>query len=562
MQAHGKVRDAAPDEGVPAGGAERTTNTKGCLSNNVVISFSLLAAALSAAHVSSWPDMRAAASRLSASARCLSRADGLAPATATSGEFARASDGAAVVSPSPVVDPRSASTTRVDGPRRSAPSRARRWSANARFSSLAASHGGDALPKTTRAVVFDAHGHPSRVLRVDEAFPVAALGPEDVLVRFTASPVNPSDVNVVEGTYPLRPKSFPAVGGGEGVGEVVRFGARVDKRSLAGGDDEDAFADEDALRDVPTKVVPDVPGLGTWREFAVFPAAALRRVPARVPDELAAQMCVNLPTALRMLQDFADLGADFEEDLFPQSEFGGADVPENENEANQNNKKTVAMNAPTSAVARAAIQMCAARGVPVVCSLRARESRDAWERDAAYLKSLGASLVVLDAASRDGGGFRTRDALETLQTLPPVKLALNGVGGASSASLAGSLADGGVMVTYGGMARAPAHVPTGAAIFNSVTATGFWLTRWSEDKRRAESLARRTRNGGSSGFAPDAISNLAFARARMFNRLVGMVDRGELSMPLRSVQIDGFVDALRAREGKVGEGKIALWMGR
>jgi hypothetical protein len=48
----------------------------------------------------------------------------------------------------------------------------------------------------------------------------------------------------------------------------------------------------------------------------------------------------------------------------------------------------------------------------------------------------------------------------------------------------------------------------------------------------------------------------------MFKRLVAMVDRGELSMPLRSVEIDGFVDALRAREGKVGEGKIALWMGR
>ena len=348
MQAHGKVRDAAPDEGVPAGGAERTTNTKGCQSNNVVIFlFLLMAAALSAAHVSSWPDMRAAASRLSASARCLSRADGLAPATATSGS-ARASDGAAVVSPSPVVDPRSASTTRVDGPRRSAPSRARRWSARRwsarRFSSLAASHGGDALPTTTRAVVFDAHGHPSRVLRVDEAFPVAPLGPEDVLVRFTASPVNPSDVNVVEGTYPLRPRAFPAVGGGEGVGEVVRFGARVDKRSLAGGDDEDAFAEEDARGDVPTKVVPDVPGLGTWREFAVFPAASLRRVPARVPDELAAQMCVNLPTALRMLQDFADLGADFEEEPFGPSfgDPGGADAfseKKNEDEAKSKKKK-------------------------------------------------------------------------------------------------------------------------------------------------------------------------------------------------------------------------------
>ena len=81
-----------------------------------------------------------------------------------------------------------------------------------------------------------------------------------------------------------------------------------------GGDDLDAFAEEDVARK-PVKVVPDVPGSGTWREFAVFPAAALRRVPARLPDELAAQMCVNLPTALRLLQDFADLGADFEADF-------------------------------------------------------------------------------------------------------------------------------------------------------------------------------------------------------------------------------------------------------
>ena len=85
------------------------------------------------------------------------------------------------------------------------------------------------------------------------------------------------------------------------------------------------------------------------------------------------------------------------------------------------------MNAPTSAVGRAAVQMCAARGVPVVCALRARETDDAWERDARYLKSLGASLVVRDAA----GGFRTRDAADALREMPPVALALNGVGGAS-----------------------------------------------------------------------------------------------------------------------------------
>ena len=73
--------------------------------------------------------------------------------------------------------------------------------------------------------------------------------------------------------------------------------------------------------------------------------------------------------------------------------------------------------------------MCAARGVPVVCALRARETDDAWERDARYLKSLGASLVVRDAAGGSGPPRRRR-RVET--EMPPVALALNGVGGAAS----------------------------------------------------------------------------------------------------------------------------------
>ena len=486
--------------------------------------------------------MRAAASRFSASARCLSRAGGFARPIATSGSV-RASDGADVVSPSPVVDPRCASTTRLDSPRRSArTTAARRWSARRFCSDGRPPFGDNALPTTTRAVVFDAHGHPSRALRVDEAFPVAPLGPEDVLVRFVASPVNPSDANVVEGTYPLRPRAFPAVGGGEGVAEVVRFGARVDRRSLVGGDELDAFAEEDAAQPRrPVKVVPDVPGSGTWREFAVFPAAALRRVPARLPDELAAQMCVNLPTALRLLQDFADLGADFEADGGSPGSPGSPGRDHTQKKTNAQ-KKTVVLNAPTSAVGRAAVQMCAARGVPVVCALRARETDDAWERDARYLKSLGASLVVRDAA----GGFRTRAAANALGEMPPVALALNGVGGASSAALAGALAENGVMVTYGGMARAPAHVPTGAAIFKNVTARGFWLTRWSEEARGAERES-------------DSFARKRGARGAMFRALFGMVDRGELAMPTRAVGFSGFLDALNAREGKVGEGKMALW---
>ena len=144
---------------------------------------------------------RAAASRFSASARCLSRAGGFARPIATSGSV-RASDG-------PLSFPRAPSwirwcaTRRVStalgvprGPPRAAVVRA------AVLLGRKTAVSGDALPTTTRAVVFDAHGHPSRALRVDEAFPVAPLGPEDVLVGFAASPEdNPSDANVVEGTF-------------------------------------------------------------------------------------------------------------------------------------------------------------------------------------------------------------------------------------------------------------------------------------------------------------------------------------------------------------------------
>lgn len=48
-----------------------------------------------------------------------------------------------------------------------------------------------------------------------------------------ASPINPSDLNQVEGRYPILPSDFPAVPGNEGVGKVVGVGPNV---KLAPGD--------------------------------------------------------------------------------------------------------------------------------------------------------------------------------------------------------------------------------------------------------------------------------------------------------------------------------------
>ena len=115
------------------------------------------------------------------------------------------------------------------------------------------------------------------------------------------------------------------------------------------------------------------------------------------------------------------------------------------------------------------------------------------------------------------------------------------------------------MVTYGGMARAPAHVPTGAAIFKNVTARGFWLTRWSEEARLAEREKKSDSEDDASAAYVFARKKKLGARGVMFRALFGMVDRGELTMPTRAVGFRGFLNALNAREGKVGEGKMALW---
>lgn len=73
------------------------------------------------------------------------------------------------------------------------------------------------------------------------------------------APVNPADINLVQGVYPI-PLKFPTVGGIEGVGEIIESGPNVTR--LQPGD----------------KVIPDKEGFGTWRSHGVFNADELYQV--------------------------------------------------------------------------------------------------------------------------------------------------------------------------------------------------------------------------------------------------------------------------------------------
>src|SRR6266699_2983195 len=87
------------------------------------------------------------------------------------------------------------------------------------------------MNKSINAAVYERHGNPTDVLRV-ESRPWPAREPDEVVVQMHAAPINPADLNQIEGKYPVRPE-LPATPGFEGAGVVVDVGTNVS--SIAAG---------------------------------------------------------------------------------------------------------------------------------------------------------------------------------------------------------------------------------------------------------------------------------------------------------------------------------------
>ncbi|KAK8990495.1 hypothetical protein V6N11_009194 [Hibiscus sabdariffa] len=141
----------------------------------------------------------------------------------------------------------------------------------------------------SKAVVYEHHGPPDSVTRMVELSPVE-VKENQICVKMLAAPINPSDINRIEGVYPVRPQ-VPAVGGYEGVGEVYSVGSAV--KGLSPGD----------------LVIPSPPSSGTWQTYVVKDHDTWHKISKDSPIEYAATITVNPLTALRMLEDFTTLRA-------------------------------------------------------------------------------------------------------------------------------------------------------------------------------------------------------------------------------------------------------------
>jgi mitochondrial enoyl-[acyl-carrier protein] reductase / trans-2-enoyl-CoA reductase len=282
------------------------------------------------------------------------------------------------------------------------------------------------LKKTINVALYETHGKPEDVLKI-VAQPCPEPGPAEVLVQMLAAPVNPADLNAIEGKYPGRPE-VPATPGMEGVGTVVETGAQ--SHSIKVGDHV---------------LLPH--HIGTWREALVVDAEDLIPVPAQIDPVQAATLKINPLTAWRLLHGYVQLKPG----------------------------DWVIQNAANSAAGRAVIQISHELGFKIINVVRRSELIE-------ELRNQGGDVVLVD-------GENLRHEAKAASNGSPIRLALNAVGGESALHLANALAPSATMVTYGAMSLQPLKIPNGLLIFKDLRFRGIWINKWYDNASPDERLA-------------------------------------------------------------------------
>jgi mitochondrial enoyl-[acyl-carrier protein] reductase / trans-2-enoyl-CoA reductase len=285
---------------------------------------------------------------------------------------------------------------------------------------------GHRVEKSIIAVVYETHGNPAEVLRV-ETQPRPMAGRDQVVVRLRAAPINPADLNAIEGKYPIRPP-LPATPGFEGAGVVVELGREV--KNLAVGAEV---------------ILPH--NVGTWREAVTVNAADLVVVPPEIEPVQAAMLKINPMTAWRLLHDYVQLKPG----------------------------DWLIQNAANSAAGRAVIQIASELGYKTVNVVRREELVE-------ELRNEGGDFVFIDGES-------LRDDVKEATSGAPIRLGFNAVGGDSALRLANTLAPSATMVTYGAMSLQPLKIPNGLLIFKDLRFRGIWINKW-YDNATAEERTR------------------------------------------------------------------------
>ena len=279
--------------------------------------------------------------------------------------------------------------------------------------------------ETISVAVYSTHGNPADVLHI-KTQPWPRPGPDDVVVAMQAAPINPADLNAIEGKYPGK-REVPAVPGFEGSGIVSEVGRNISNGSVG------------SLVILPHDI-------GTWREACAVKASDLVVVPPEIDPVQAAMLKINPLTAWQLLHGYVELKSG----------------------------DWVIQNAANSAAGRAVIQIAHAFGYKTVNVVRREELIE-------ELRSEGGDVVLLDHDN-------LRNVVKDATGGAAIRLGLNAVGGESALRLMNCLAPGGTLVSFGAMSLQPLKIPTGLLIFKDLRFRGIWINKWYDNATPAERL--------------------------------------------------------------------------
>ncbi|MGF6597804.1 NADPH2:quinone reductase [Paraburkholderia sp. GAS448] len=278
-------------------------------------------------------------------------------------------------------------------------------------------------------IVHTSHGEPAEVLRLEALSDAPPLASGTALVRVSAAPVHPGDLLGVSaspafGSAPLIPRGG-RVPGVESVGVVEALAADVAPSHRV---------------QVGTRVAV-FPVNGAWSSMIAAPVHSLLPVPDEVSDEVAAQMLVNTLTARLALR------------------AGHNALPED-----RRKDVTVIQTAANSAVGKLLTHLLIEVGVNPILLAGSAASGQA-------LKAARPDLPVIVTESQSW-----KDELRDALANKSVYVAFDGVGGPLLSDVAGFLARGGAIISYGSLGGATTDIRSIAP--QALTIKGVSLFSW------------------------------------------------------------------------------------
>lgn len=278
----------------------------------------------------------------------------------------------------------------------------------------------------TRVVRFHEHGGPD-VLRI-ETIEAVAPGPGEVQIRVRALGLNRAEVFMREGRY-LENPALPSGLGLEASGTIAALGDGVSGLEVG-----------DAVSVIPPVSMVQYPAYG---ELATFPARLVVKHPPMLDWESAAATWMAYVTAYGALVEVAGVG---------KGDF-------------------VAITAASSSVGIAAIQIVRMLGATPIAITRTSAKRRA-------LLEAGAAEVVAseeeDIAARLGA----------ITGSAGVRVVFDAVGGPAFIPLTAAMAQGGILIEYGGLSREPTPFPLAAVMTRSLTLRGYVIHEIVRDDTR------------------------------------------------------------------------------